>query len=582
MENTPQKVKRSFKQIIERYDILISYSVLIDKSFDLFVSNWKEDKNIGTKRYLLITFGDWSLLKLQGRKEETLAKRVAGLNDLLKQGSLRLVIGGENFKGAFQQLREYSEICVLVKNEDADKIFANAREARFSAIYLRRLNHYGYMSSIKSSNKSKYYYRENRSIVLPDQQSGLFNTKIMVQRVPKTGDKVYASAYGELTLGEVLDDFHDGKNYNVTDQLAAKIYKSRYLDTIHNQKIEKMLTMRMSTYAICWPIDILTNKAGDFVGYLFNAYQGESIQYAVMRQTGLKKIFPKWEKIDLVRLAIVLMEQIEYLHWNNILIGCLDLDSIKVLDSDTVYLLNPDYFQIDVFPCMQRNTVFMPPERLDYMDQLFWFTEKTDNYVLAVLLFMLMLPGKEPYTQRWGKRAKNIKEGKFPYPLGEVRSKGVPIGVWRFVWSHLDKRLKEAFFQTFQRGEDRSLPEHRFGTMEWMDRFKDYYRKLENGNIEKVDSNSLQIFPRTFKRSSYDNLRKCEICGLEFPDWYMDREYSTVCRGCITKMSDEGFQCVDCGRKFLYSIREMKYHEKLSDWKPQKRCKECKERKRRR
>lgn len=67
------------------------------------------------------------------------------------------------------------------------------------------------------------------------------------------------------------------------------------------------------------------------------------------------------------------------------------------------------------------------------------FNEITENYEIAVLVFMLMMPGITPYAQR-GKKSNMSQIREFPYPLGENHSKNLPMGVWRLygvIWTFL-------------------------------------------------------------------------------------------------------------------------------------------------
>ena len=72
---------------------------------------------------------------------------------------------------------------------------------------------------------------------------------------------------------------------------------------------------------------------------------------------------------------------------------------------------------------------------------------------VATLLFMLMLPGKTPYAQKGGEDPiTNIKNMDFSYPCGDKSNKKTPDGPWGYCWSHLPYKLKEAFYETFQKG----------------------------------------------------------------------------------------------------------------------------------
>ncbi|HBI62481.1 MAG TPA: hypothetical protein DDY31_14930, partial [Lachnospiraceae bacterium] len=297
---------------------------------------------------------------------------------------------------------------------------------------------------------------------------------------------------------------------------------------------------------------------------------------AVLKKAGLEQYFPDWEKVDLVQTSITIFEEIVCLHKQNILLGCLDLTSIRIVNSKTIFFTETDKYQIDDFPCLLRNTQFIPPERLDYIDKIFLFSEKTENYVAAVLAFTLMMPGIMPYAQRnSGDMLINIKRMQFPYAFRENHSKGVPNGFWRFVWSHLYYDLKEAFYKTFQYGEEKSTPESRYDTGFWLSKLKKYRDALLSGEYCKNDSYSAMMFPDTFRKVKNETYITCVNCKKEYPVWFMDDEFGTICKKCRSKKSESFFDCVDCGRRFFYSIKEEILH-KVKNWKPQKHCDDCK------
>lgn len=144
------------------------------------------------------------------------------------------------------------------------------------------------------------------------------------------------------------------------------------------------------------------------------------------------------------------------------------------------------------------------------MDKNFLFSNRTENYLLAVLVFLIFMAGKEPYVTRNGKKGvESIKNMQFPYVYKEHHLKGVPDGVWCFMWSHLYIKLTETFYETFQAGESRNLPADRYDEEFWLSCLKEYYQKLASGEYCKYDKNSVLLFPETFRKVKNEEYIKC-------------------------------------------------------------------------
>lgn len=188
-------------------------------------------------------------------------------------------------------------------------------------------------------------------------------------------------------LKERINTVDDGVIYSAGNGIYAKIFDREKLDTYHKEKCIYMVSHKIVDESICWPMQVLCNEKGEFIGYLFRSYQGYTLDYAVLKRAGLNTVFPDWKKRDVVELAITIFEKIEILHRNGALLGCLDLSSIRVVGTKTVYFTNTDQYQVSEYPCLLRNQFFIPPERIDYMDKIFLFGRGTEKYLLAVLAF---------------------------------------------------------------------------------------------------------------------------------------------------------------------------------------------------
>lgn len=587
MKDKEKNSKRYLEKLLQEYIIFLDASVAMAEEFEIFSKNILHISEKGHLPKIFVPEADWKYLKeigknINSRKADLANKGIAALNWLNSYKISFLICGEQHFQNTFNGFVNNKDIKICIMTQDqsiADMVCKYAILKQFNSFMVCRLNRYGYVSSYKDNRQSKYHYHKARNLEISKQVISLKNRPLKIFHIPKEGSVVYTSKSGEIILGTSLETVNDGVYYKINDEIYAKIFNSQNLDIFHKEKCTFMLNQTNMEKSFCWPIELLLAENREFVGYLFNAYKGQKLQISVMKKAGLNQWFPDWKKIDIVQLARTILRKIERIHRRNILLGCLDLSSIYVVDQETVYFTETDQYQIGEFPCLLRNNLFLPPERLDYRDKIFMFSEKTENYVIAVLAFMIMMPGKAPYTQRWGgDNIRNIKNGQFPYAFKENHSKGVPNGFWRFVWSHLHFELKRAFFQTFQLDEEHNAPSGRYDTKFWLRILDKYYNELDSGEFCKNDPYSALLFPDTFRISNKKDVVyiTCEHCGKKYPDWFMDKDYPDICKSCRDKRSESSFTCVCCGKTYYYSVKEERRH-RSNNWKPQKRCSECKQ-----
>ena len=68
-------------------------------------------------------------------------------------------------------------------------------------------------------------------------------------------------------------------------------------------------------------------------------------------------------------------------------------------DKNHVYFVDMDCYQIEGYPCVSQNITFQPPELQLSGIRKRLYTQQTENYEVAELVFMLMMPGKTPYAK---------------------------------------------------------------------------------------------------------------------------------------------------------------------------------------
>jgi hypothetical protein len=392
------------------------------------------------------------------------------------------------------------------------------------------------------------------------------------------GDFVFDSKKQPIRLMEAKIHHPNAVTYSTNkDGVWAKIYLPTALNTFLLEKTKRMLSQKIEFKGLCWPIDLLTNEQGIFVGTLVPPSKGEPLQLAIFKQAKLLSNFPNWNKRDLCDLTLTILRIIQYLHSKNILLGCLNPAAIRVVSKEEVYFLDTDNYQIEGFPTLVYNTSFTPPELLGR--KIYLCKKENENYAIAMMVFMLMMTGKTPYTLGHHTTVEEaIKKRQFPFPYGNVHGNHALPGMWRFMWSHLTP-LKELFYNTFQRGGKYDDPANRKSVDNWIATIKYFRKELENPS----DPESLKIYPKTFKRTKNDTFYQCQKCGVWHPKFYFDSRYFNdyrICNSCIDKRSDVSFTCKACNKTYYYTNRTALFHHmkkiKDADWRDQKYCTDCK------
>ncbi|MDY4573984.1 MAG: CFI-box-CTERM domain-containing protein, partial [Intestinibacter sp.] len=194
-------------------------------------------------------------------------------------------------------------------------------------------------------------------------------------------------------------------------------------------------------------------------------------------------------------------------------------------------------------------------------------TMGNENFAVATLMFMIMLPGKPPYSQQGGEDpVSNIIKMDFSYPFGESSNKKTPEGPWRYIWSHLTYDLKEAFYHTFRKEGKYSLEEKRLSANEWLVKFKIFLELLDSGKYIQQDSMSEELFPTRLKKNPNAVYIKCKLCNQE-----VDKSQSKegICKQCLNK--GEVYNCKKCGKELLYT----NYQKYVKKSKRHTICQEC-------
>jgi len=487
------------------------------------------------------------------------------------------------FQVVFTKFRINNKLLLITEDNGlAQDIMAlnNNQSVRGKSVSAKRLSKYGYLAAyswesaqpktvrpvVKSSAPTPHSFPAFKVCAgMMPEKDALLN----VSSIPGANDQVYVftNDWQLVRLGEKIASGGEGTIYRTNSNYVAKIYKKEHITRLKQEKIRKMLEFKLQCNGICFPVAAVYNTQKQFVGYLMPIAQGKELQRSVFIKPIFLKTFPNWKRRDTVELCITILEKIKYLHDRNIMMGDINPANVLVVSPKEVHFVDTDSYQIETLPCPVGTINFTAPEIQGKRYSDFLRTVGNENFAVATLLFMIMLPGKAPYAQQGGgDPIANIKGMNFSYPLGDQGSKQTPDGPWRFIWSHLTYDIKKAFYNTFRDGGENSTEQTRLGVDEWLKLFRYYLRLLDEGKLREQDPMSEELFPTRHKLNPNVTYIKCRLCGEQVNE---KSAREGICRSCMD--DGEVVRCKRCGKEFIFTNYQ-KYVKKQSKFET---CKEC-------
>jgi serine/threonine protein kinase/rRNA-processing protein FCF1 len=362
---------------------------------------------------------------------------------------------------------------------------------------------------------------------------------IQASELPSEGDTVIvgnsSKTLANVKLGPLLGAGGEGSAYLVSGNRVVKIYDREHITEHRAKKINALVEKSLSYKGICFPTGVVLNRSGQFVGYIMPKAEGREFSKELFNPRRFRKAFLNWKKADLIDVCIKVLEQISFLHNNGIILGDINPKNLLVTDEKNVYIIDADSWQIEGYPCPVGTPMFTAPEiqGLHYPD--FLRTLSNENFAVATLLFQIMITGQFPYARMGfdGDIAKSIKSGEFAFQWKEHSNKDQPKGNWKYMWSHLNPRVKEMFWNTFHKNGTTHAQTKRPSVDQWLGAFKTYRIDIRND----FDPMSNDVYPTRFRAFRKDTpIYKCKKCGASMCGIWQDdtQEYylPELCTNC--------------------------------------------------
>lgn len=499
------------------------------------------------------------------------------------RGEQNDILADNVFQSVFTKFRMIHKLLLITQDNNLAKDITalnSSKSVRAKPVQVKRINQYGYLSGFSwdsaithdnKTNESKEHY--NTEILNDDEIFRICETvttiddsSLEVSHIPAENEIVYTKC-GPIELKSKIAAGGEGIIYTTNTPYVAKIYKKENINKRKHKKIKLMLSKPIKCEGVCYPVDVIYNSEQEFVGYLMPKAKGKELQKSIFIKPLFFKNFPNWKKRDTVELCITILKKIKYLHDRNILMGDINPSNILVSSPKEVYFVDTDSYQVEDFPCPVGTINYTAPEIQGKSFSDFLRTMGNENFAVATLLFMIMLPGKPPYSQQGGEDpVNNIIKMDFSYPFGDNSNKKTPDGPWRYIWSHLTYDLKSAFYNTFRKDGKYSTEKTRLTSDEWLSIFTYYLELFDSGKFREQDEMSEELFPTRHKKNPNVAYITCKLCNHEMPE---NQCQNGICRDCLNK--GEVYKCKKCGKEILYT----NYQKYVKNAKRFDVCSEC-------
>jgi len=255
---------------------------------------------------------------------------------------------------------------------------------------------------------------------------------------------VYDALRKQIRLGREVGRGGEATVYEAMGRpdLLAKIYAGNCPG--QDQKLAWMVahppddpTRAQSHASIAWPLDLLYDDRGRFVGYLMPRIQNAVPLLEVFNPRLRARTLPGFDRRYLHRAARNLAAALGALHDCDYVVGDLNESNVLVAPSALVTLIDADSFQVQeqsgarlvIYPCPVGKPEYTPPELQGRSLRGTQRHPENDCFSLGVLVFQLLLGGGHPFRAQWKGRGdpppveEKIRRGWFPHaksPLGPV------------------------------------------------------------------------------------------------------------------------------------------------------------------
>ena len=339
------------------------------------------------------------------------------------------------------------------------------------------------------------------------------------------------------TLGAEVGAGGEGRVFMISGQnLVGKIYKK--VDPEVEKKIRYMVQhpiadLRDSSGSViltlAWPQDILCDDRGVFIGYTMPFIQNGVEICTVARGCDMPKaktMFPNYDWMFNLQVAINLSKAVAYLHSNNCIVGDLNCKNIMVSPGGLITMLDNDSFDLlDTvsgihFRCCAGTQDYLAPELQgrNLRSAGAVFSVHSDNFALAIHIFQLLMNNYHPFTGKnlvviqnstsVNQRLDHLVNGKCPF-IHNYSDLTIPIGA-PYLSEMVTPQLVQDFYRTFDynAGNIQERMKLRTTAAQWVTDLQQFMNQFYTpGQAYRCGNNQKHYYLR--------QAGKCGLCAAE-------------------------------------------------------------------
>ena len=329
----------------------------------------------------------------------------------------------------------------------------------------------------------------------------------------------------------------EGRVFKISGQnLVGKIYKK--VDPEEEKKIRYMVQhpiadLRDSSgrviLTLAWPQDILCDDQGVFIGYTMPFIQNGVEICTVARGCDMPKaktMFPNYDWMFNLQVAINLSKAVAYLHSNNCIVGDLNCKNIMVSPGGLITMLDNDSFDLlDTvsgihFRCCAGTQDYLAPELQgrNLRSAGAVFSVHSDNFALAIHIFQLLMNNYHPFTGKnlvviqnstsVNQRLDHLVNGKCPF-IHNYSDLTIPIGA-PYLSEMVTPQLVQDFYRTFDynAGNIQERMKLRTTAAQWVTDLQQFMNQFYTpGQAYRCSNNQKHYYLR--------QAGKCGLCAAE-------------------------------------------------------------------
>lgn len=339
------------------------------------------------------------------------------------------------------------------------------------------------------------------------------------------------------TLGAEVGAGGEGRVFKISGQnLVGKIYKK--VEPEIEKKIRYMVQHPIADLrdsngkvilALAWPQDVLCDDRGAFIGYTMPFIQNGVEICTIARGCDMPKaktMFPNYDWMFNLQVAINLSKAVAYLHSKNCIVGDLNCKNIMVSPGGLITMLDNDSFDmVDTFSgihfrCCAGTQDYLAPElqgrNLRSAGAI--FSVHSDNFALAIHIFQLLMNNYHPFTGKnlvviqnstsVNQRLDHLVNGKCPF-IHNYSDLTIPIGA-PYLNEMVTPQLVQDFYRTFDynAGNIQERVKLRTTAAQWVTDLQQYMNQFYTpGQAYRCRNNQKHYFLR--------QAGKCGLCAAE-------------------------------------------------------------------